>query len=74
MITRIRKGGYLSEEIDGVEESFSMLAIPGLKDLVWAYVQSNSEISLNINRQTLASRLRPKEVAYVKETCVPKEE
>jgi hypothetical protein len=47
--------------------------MPGLTDLSWAYIKSNTLENLETNRVALIAALRPKEKSYITDTWFPKE-
>jgi MULE transposase domain len=61
IIARVKKGGYLKEELDIIQ------------DLAWRYLQSETLEILTDRRQALISVLRKPEKDYIMDTWKPKE-
>jgi hypothetical protein len=75
MRAKFNKAGYTTEDIDGYTEGQAPdeVEIPGLTDLSWAYIKSDTLEELDTNRAALVAALRPKEKGYIIDTWFPKE-
>ena len=71
MRAKFNKAGYTTEELNGWVDG--EVEVPGLADLSWAYIKSDTLELLEMNRATLIAALRPKERSYIAETWLPKE-
>ena len=71
MRAKFIKTGYTTEELNGFINN--EIEIPGIIDLCWAYIESDTIEELIINRSRLIARLRAKEKAYIVDIWQPKE-
>jgi hypothetical protein len=71
MRAKFNKAGYTTEELNGWVDG--EVEVPGLADLSWAYIKSDTLKLLEVNRSTLVAALRPKERGYIMETWLSKE-
>jgi hypothetical protein len=68
---KFNKAGYTTEELNSRVDG--KIEVPGLADLSWAYIKSNTLELLKVNRATLVAALRPEERNYIIETWLLKE-
>ena len=66
MRAKFNKAGYTTEELNGWVDG--KVEVPGLADLSWAYIKSDTLELLEVNRATLVTALRPEERSYITET------
>jgi hypothetical protein len=71
MMAKFNKAGYTTEELKGWVDG--EVEIPGLADLSWAYIKSDTLELLEVNRATITAALRPKGRSYITETWLAKE-
>lgn len=64
MLVRFHKGGYTPKEMDGYKDEQGVER-NGLKDFVWAYVQSEIVAEVEKARQDLLDVLQPAEKTYL---------
>ena len=68
---KFNKASYTIKELNS--RINDEVEVPGLIDLSWAYIKSNTPELLQVNRAMLVAALRPEERSYIAETWFLKE-